>query len=125
MKKSKARPAPWPIYPSFAPIREGSDNKLSLRMAATGHRVGVRAVSWAGFRWRIETGIALGVALAAFSIGVEIGHQLVVIPLFVILGVLRKSKTAQEPALLDIRILKLGSAAISLAGIYFLIQAIR
>ena len=69
--------------------------------------------------------IALGTALAAFSIGVEIGHQLVVSPLFVFLGFFRKSKVKEDPDLPDGRILKFGSAAISVAGIYFLIQAIR
>jgi len=69
--------------------------------------------------------IALGTALVAFSIGVEIGHQLVVIPLFVFLRFFRTSKAKEEPNLPDGRILKFGSAAISLAGIYFLIQAIR
>jgi len=68
--------------------------------------------------------VALGVALAAFSVGVEIGHQLVVIPLFVLLKSVRKTR-ANEHQVPDGRILKLGSAAISLAGIYFLIQAIR
>jgi hypothetical protein len=68
--------------------------------------------------------IALGTALAAFSIGVEIGHQLVVIPLFVLLKFIRKNK-ATEDNVADSRILKFGSAAISLAGIYFLVQAIR
>jgi hydrogenase/urease accessory protein HupE len=69
--------------------------------------------------------VALGTALAAFSIGVEIGHQLVVIPLFVFLKPLRKSRVKENEAVPDGRILKFGSAAISLAGIYFLIQAIR
>jgi hydrogenase/urease accessory protein HupE len=69
--------------------------------------------------------VALGTALAAFSIGVEIGHQLVVIPLFVFLKFLRKSKLQNEPDLPGAAIMKFGSAAISLAGIYFLIQAIR
>ena len=69
--------------------------------------------------------LALGLALAAFSIGVEIGHQLVVIPLFVFLKPLRQASASDEPTALSDRILKFGSAAISLAGIYFFIQAIR
>ena len=69
--------------------------------------------------------VALGVALAAFSVGVEIGHQLVVIPLFVLLKSLRKSKSDEDRTMPGGRIFKIGSAAISLAGLYFLIQAIR
>jgi hypothetical protein len=65
------------------------------------------------------------VAGASFHSGcVEIGHQLVVIPLFVVLKSVRKTR-ATEDRVPDGRILKFGSAAISLAGIYSLIQAIR
>jgi hypothetical protein len=38
---------------------------------------------------------------------------------------LREAKAKEQPDLPDGRILKFGSAAISLAGVYFLIQAIR
>ena len=67
--------------------------------------------------------IALGLALLSFSLGVEIGHQFVVIPLFVFLKLIRRKEEKLEAANGPIQ--KLGSAAIALAGVYFLIQAIR
>jgi len=68
---------------------------------------------------------ALGIALISFSLGVEIGHQFVVIPLFVFLKLIRKSPPPADQPIPMPPILKLGSAAISLAGIYFFIQAIK
>jgi len=68
--------------------------------------------------------LALGLALVAFSLGVEIGHQVVVIPLFVLLqGVRRCDASRQHP--MTPRVLKLGSLAISIGGVYFFIHAIR
>ena len=69
--------------------------------------------------------LALGLALAAFSIGVEIGHQVVVLPLFALLKMAREWRASEDRAVLSTRILKIGSAAISIAGLYFLIQKIR
>jgi hydrogenase/urease accessory protein HupE len=65
----------------------------------------------------------LSLALLSFSLGVEIGHQFVVIPLFTFLKLIR-SRNQVAPAI-DGKLLKLGSAAISLAGVYFFFQAIR
>jgi hypothetical protein len=45
--------------------------------------------------------VALGVALAAFSIGVEIGHQLVVIPLFVLLKSKAQTRRARTTCPMD------------------------
>src|SRR5207244_3508971 len=67
---------------------------------------------------------AFTLALISFSIGVELGHQLVVIPLFVFLKLVRK-RPKEHHEFPNGAILKFGSAAISIAGLYFLIQAIR
>ena len=69
--------------------------------------------------------IALWLALIAFSLGVEIGHQIVIIPLYTLLRGARTWGTEQPRQLLQSRILKFGSAAIALAGIYFLVEAVR
>jgi hypothetical protein len=62
---------------------------------------------------------AVWAALIAFSAGVEIGHQVVVLPLY---GVLRlaRGKQAAVPKQLDF-----GSCAIAAAGVYFFVQAVR
>lgn len=93
--------------------------------------------------------VALWAALCAFSLGVEIGHQVVVIPLFTALRALRHwnrqepaapipelpppdsspilsySNIRKSPIDWQARLLKFGSCAISLAGMYYLIQALR
>jgi hypothetical protein len=68
-------------------------------------------------------GTALWTALISFSVGVEIGHQVVVIPLFGSLYVARNWKADRPRAEVGRWILKLGSGAISMAGVYFFIQA--
>jgi hypothetical protein len=72
---------------------------------------------------------ALWTALIAFSVGVEIGHQVVVIPLFGTIYAARNWRAKEPRAGVGRRILRLGSGAISLAGAYFLtmalIQALR
>jgi hypothetical protein len=70
-------------------------------------------------------GGAMLLAILAFSIGVEIGHQLIVIPLFVMLKLIRRA----EPDILacttwSTELQRYGSAAISLAGAYYLWEAI-
>lgn len=63
---------------------------------------------------------ALVTALIAFSLGVEIGHQVVVLPLFGLLkiGDLKFSTSFRQMTL------RYGSIAISLAGVYYLINAL-
>jgi hydrogenase/urease accessory protein HupE len=65
------------------------------------------------------------VALLAVSIGVEAGHQMVVLPLFACLKTLRR--TRPDPVLrtrLMMRLQRIGSAAISVAGVYYLCLAL-
>jgi hydrogenase/urease accessory protein HupE len=70
--------------------------------------------------------VALWAALAAFSLGVEIGHQVVVIPLVTVLYTVRHWKAADPgPRLVVVgRLRMVCSAAISVAGCYFLVHAI-
>jgi hypothetical protein len=69
--------------------------------------------------------VALWAALGAFSLGVELGHQVVVIPLY---GALYAGKhvNADMPRLaLAARVRQVCSVGICLAGIYFLTMAVR
>jgi len=69
--------------------------------------------------------MALWVSLIAFSIGVETGHQIVVIPLYVILRLVRKlQNNNRQPTVIALCRLY-GSWAICIAGGYFLVQALR
>jgi hydrogenase/urease accessory protein HupE len=70
-------------------------------------------------------GVALWAALISFSVGVEIAHQMVVIPAYGVLTALRGWKTDQPRLWLSAKTRQFGSAGISVAGIYFLVQAIR
>lgn len=69
-------------------------------------------------------GTALGAALGGFSIGVEIGHQIVVIPLFAALYAVRNFRAPAPRVVLYRRVLQLGSIAISVGGAYFLVHAL-
>ena len=71
-------------------------------------------------------GVGIGVAIAAFSVGVELGHQMVVLPLFVGLKLARGALADDAGRhLFSLRSLQYGSAAISLAGAFYLIAALR
>ncbi|MEI6085878.1 MAG: HupE/UreJ family protein, partial [Verrucomicrobiota bacterium] len=65
-------------------------------------------------------GMSIGLAIIAFSLGVELGHQLIVLPVF---GVMKLARTRPEPV--PLRALRYGSAAISLAGMFYLAAALR
>jgi len=66
------------------------------------------------------------VAIACFSLGVEIGHQMIVLPLFGGLKIARRTQSdMQSKEQLSIRAQRLGSAAISLAGLFYLVVALR
>lgn len=70
-------------------------------------------------------GVAIAVALIAFSVGVELGHQIVVIPLYSTLRVVRgaqKDEAARQRVFTRIR--KFASLAISAAGIFYLAAAL-
>ncbi|MEI9898044.1 MAG: HupE/UreJ family protein [Chthoniobacter sp.] len=65
--------------------------------------------------------IGTWIALAAFSLGVEVGHQVVVLPLFGALAVGRQQwhERFTRPAL------RYGSVLISVCGVYYLCVALR
>lgn len=66
-------------------------------------------------------------AIAAFSIGVEVGHQMIVLPLFAALKAARHTRGENEAAKerLSLAAQRLGSAAVSLAGMFYLVVALR
>jgi hypothetical protein len=68
-------------------------------------------------------GLAVGLAIFAFSLGVEIGHQVVVVPVFSVLKVLRSARG--ETSHLAEHVFRYGSAAILLAGMFYLVAALR
>ncbi len=68
-------------------------------------------------------GISLWLALTAFSLGVELGHQAVVLPLFGLLRMRRGPENdAQGPGRDGLR--KWASAAIAMAGLAYLVRAV-
>ena len=70
-------------------------------------------------------GITLWAALISFSLGVEIAHQMVNLPAYGALSAIRHLGAEDQPRFtLAARTRQFGSAGISLAGLYFLVQAI-
>lgn len=68
-------------------------------------------------------GVAVATAIVAFSIGVELGHQVVVLPLFAVLRPLRQRATSRGAGVpLAVR---LASGVVSFAGMYYLVVALR
>jgi hypothetical protein len=71
-------------------------------------------------------GIAMATAIAAFSIGVELGHQVVALPLFGVVMLFRRiDRTAPEGGVVARRVRVLGSVCIGLAGLFYLGAALR
>jgi hydrogenase/urease accessory protein HupE len=71
-------------------------------------------------------GAAVGLAIVAFSLGVEMGHQMIVLPLYFALRAARSIR-AEEAARdrLSLAMIRGGSMAISLAGLVYLVAALR
>ncbi len=81
-----------------------------------------------GLRVAMEgmTGSTIFLAIAAFSVGVEIGHQLVALPLFSALKMLRSaSRRARDPDRLPRWAVRLASGAVGAAGVVYLVAALR
>ncbi len=71
-------------------------------------------------------GIAIGLAIAAFSLGVEIGHQAVVLPVFAGLKLARRFDTERVSADRISRwVLRGGSGVVGAAGVFYLMAALR
>ena len=66
-------------------------------------------------------GLAVATAIGSFSLGVEIGHQAVVLPLFLGLKILRQNPAATARFPLQ----RYASAAVCFAGMYYLVAALR
>lgn len=71
-------------------------------------------------------GVAIATAIAAFSLGVELGHQLVALPLFAALKFTRSyGSQASDPERIPRWVLRMGSSAICAAGAVYLVAALR
>jgi hydrogenase/urease accessory protein HupE len=68
-------------------------------------------------------GLTVGLAILAFSLGIELGHQVVVVPIFGMLKLIRPLRTNSVP--LSEYALRYGSAVICAAGIFYLVAALR
>ena len=66
-------------------------------------------------------GLAIATAIVSFSIGVEIGHQAVALPLFFGMKALRKRPAVTAPLAVG----RYASAAVCFAGMYYLVAALR
>jgi hypothetical protein len=71
-------------------------------------------------------GLAVGIAIAAFSLGVEIGHQMVVLPVFFGLRFARTAPSTNESRdRFTLAMTRAGSVIISVAGMTYLIAALK
>lgn len=72
------------------------------------------------------SGIAVSMAIVAFSLGVELGHQMVVLPVFAGLKLARFTRT-DEPSRnkLALNMVRIGSLLISVAGTVYLVAALK
>jgi hypothetical protein len=71
-------------------------------------------------------GVAIVTAIAAFSLGVEIGHQIIALPLFGLLKITRAYRSsAADPEWILRWTTRVGSSAICAAGLVYLVAALR
>jgi hypothetical protein len=71
-------------------------------------------------------GIAFGIAIVGFSLGVELGHQLIVLPVFAgmkLARLIRADETGRER--LSFAMMLIGSLLISVAGSVYLVAALK
>jgi hydrogenase/urease accessory protein HupE len=109
----------------FRPERTTSPARL-----ATAFVFGLfHGLGFAGGLLQVMSGLPVTMALAAigaFSIGVEIGHQAVVLPLFFTLRSFRRAAGAERRRrFLEWPLRRYGSALIALAGCFYLAEALR
>jgi hypothetical protein len=67
--------------------------------------------------------MSTGLAILAFSVGVELGHLLVVLPLFALLWMLRQGRS--NGVGIDKKLTQYGSIAVSLLGMVYLLAALK
>jgi hydrogenase/urease accessory protein HupE len=127
----------WVVEPMIAGsiVFVAAQNVFSPRQARGWSRLGVafafglfHGLGFAGGlldAMREMSGSTIVLAIAAFSLGVELGHQVIVIPLFAGLELSRRMR--REPAARE-RVSEFarrwGSAAICVAGTYYLIAVV-
>ena len=71
------------------------------------------------------SGVTVGLAIVAFSLGVELGHQMIILPLFVALRTARNWRPDEAArSRLTLHVLRGGSAVISVAGLVYFIAAL-
>jgi hydrogenase/urease accessory protein HupE len=70
-------------------------------------------------------GLVIGLAIAMFSIGVELGHATVVVPLFAALNFAARGQDGNRRASIRRLAQQFGSAAICFAGMFYLVAALR
>lgn len=71
-------------------------------------------------------GMAIGIAIVAFSLGVELGHQVVVLPVFAALKLARSMRTDESSRNeLSLAMMRIGSLLISVAGTVYLVAALK
>ncbi|HZE12125.1 MAG TPA: HupE/UreJ family protein [Chthoniobacterales bacterium] len=71
-------------------------------------------------------GVAIATAIAAFSIGVELGHQMVALPLFAGMQLARSyGRRSLHPERVPLWLLRAGSSVICIAGGIYLVAALR
>jgi hypothetical protein len=71
-------------------------------------------------------GVAIITAIGGFSFGVEIGHQLVALPLFGVMKIMRSYRSrAADPEWILHWTLRVGSSVICAAGLVYLVAALR
>lgn len=63
-------------------------------------------------------------ALVGFTIGVEVAHQLVIIPSYAALRAARNIRSTESHTELTRQVMRYGSVAVSVGGAYYLIQAL-
>jgi hydrogenase/urease accessory protein HupE len=71
------------------------------------------------------SGLTIVLAILAFSLGVELGHQMIVLPLFGALKLARRTRLElSERDRVSMLALRYGSAVICCAGMYYLVYAV-
>lgn len=84
----------------------------------------IHGLGFAGGLLEVMAGLpalSLWIALGAFSLGVEIGHQVMVLPLCGLPSITRQKLTQRT----DYRARRCGSVAIVVGGVYFLVVALK
>jgi hypothetical protein len=66
----------------------------------------------------------LAAALLRFTIGVELAHQLLIVPLFYVLKLVREPQSREATVKLPTS-LRYATCAVSLAGMFYFVQSLR